>query len=99
MEKLMFKYLNGVYPTAYIYRCKFGEVLYLDDGIVVDNHYHIRRGEVVVQLVSLFSCDERYAYDVFDSWQATLPVYSRLGNSTNDNVLVPLKTVCNSTVS
>ena len=52
MEKLMFKYLNGVYPTAYIYRCKFGEVLYLDNGIVVDNHYHMRRREVVVQLVS-----------------------------------------------
>ena len=99
MEKLMFKYLNGSYPTAYIWRSKFGELIYLNNNIVLDKHLHLRRVEVVVQLVSLFSCDERYAYDVFDSWQASLPVYSRLGNSTNDNILVPLETVCNSTVS
>lgn len=97
MEKLMFKYLNGVYPTAYIYRCKFGEVLYLDDGIVVDNHYHIRRGEVVTRLVSLFTCEESYANDVFDNWRASRPVYVRSVNSTNNTVLVPLETVCNST--
>ena len=98
MEKLMFKYLNGVYPTAYIYRCKFGEVLYLDDGMVVDNHYHIRRREVVVQLVSLFTCEESYADYVFDNWRASRPVYVRSVNSTNDDVLVPLTYELNTTV-
>lgn len=98
MEKLMFKYLNGVYPTAYIYRCKFGEVLYLDDGIVVDNHYHIRRGEVVTRLVSLFTCEESYADYVFDNWRASRPVYVRSVNSTNDDVLVPITYELNTTV-
>ena len=98
MEKLMFKYLNGVYPTAYIYRCKFGEVLYLDDGMVVDNHYHIRRREVVVQLVSLFTCEESYADYVFDNWRASRPVYVRSVNSTNDDVLVPITYELNTTV-
>ena len=99
MEKLILTYLNVTYPNVYTYRSKFGDILYLNNNSVLDKHLHLRRVEVVVQLVSLFSCDERYAYDVFDSWQASLPVYSRLGNSTNDNVLVPLETVCNSTVS
>jgi len=94
----MFKYLNGVYPTAYIYRCKFGEVLYLDDGMVVDNHYHIRRREVVVQLVSLFTCEESYADYVFDNWRASRPVYVRSVNSTNDDVLVPITYELNTTV-
>ena len=94
----MFKYLNGVYPTAYIYRCKFGEVLYLDDGMVVDNHYHIRRREVVTRLVSLFTCEESYADYVFDNWRASRPVYVRSVNSTNDDVLVPLTTELNTTV-
>ena len=98
MEKLMFRYLNGVYPTAYIYRCKFGEVLYLDDGMVVDNHYHIRRREVVVQLVSLFTCEESYANYVFDNWRASRPVYVRSVNSTNDDVLVPITYELNTTV-
>ena len=98
MEKLMFKYLNGVYPTAYIYRCKFGEVLYLDDGMVVDNHYHIRRREVVVQLVSLFTCEESYADYVFDNWRASRPVYVRSVNSTNDDVLVLITYELNTTV-
>ena len=98
MEKLIFKYLNGVYPTAYIYRCKFGELIYLNNNIVIDNHLHIRRVEVVVQLVSLFSCGEGYASDVFDSWQATLPAYVRSMNSTNDAVLIPLTYEPNTTV-
>lgn len=94
----MISYLNVTYPTAYIYRCKFGEVLYLDNGIVVDNHYHIRRGEAVTRLISLFTCEESYANYVFDNWRASRPVYVRSVNSTNNTVLVPLKTECNTTV-
>jgi hypothetical protein len=93
----MFKYLNGAYPTAYIWRSKFGELIYLNNNIVPNNHLHLRRVEVVIQLVSLFSCDEWYAYDVFDSWQASLPVYVRVTNATNKDVLVPLETECNTT--
>ena len=95
----MFKYLNGSYPTAYVWRSKFGELIYLNNNIVLDKHLHLRRVEVVVQLVSLFTCEESYANYVFDNWMASRPVYVRSVNSTNDNVLVPLKTVCNSTVS
>ena len=52
---------------------------------------------VVAQLVLLFSCDELDAYDVFDSWRAIRPVYVRVVNSTNEDVLVPLETEYNLT--
>jgi hypothetical protein len=98
MEKLILAYLNVTYPNVYTYRCKFGDILYLNNNSVFDNHLHIKRVNVVAQLVLLFSCDELDAYDVFDSWRDSRPVYVRVVNSTNDAVLVPLETVCNSTV-
>jgi hypothetical protein len=97
MKKLMFKYLNVTYPNVYTYRCKFGDILYLNNNSVFDNHLHIKRVNVVAQLVLLFSCNELDAYDVFDSWRASRPVYVRVTNATNEDVLVPLETECNTT--
>jgi len=95
MEKLMFKYLNESNPCAYIYRCKFGDALYDKKG--TDFAHNIYRGTILKQLMSLFCCDESYANTVYNNWRASLPVYVRIMNSTNEHVIIPLETECNST--
>ena len=60
-------------------------------------HNNIYRGTILKQLMSLFCCDESYANNVYNNWRASLPVYVRVMNATNDNVIVPLETECNST--
>jgi hypothetical protein len=97
MKKLMFLYLNEAYPGVYTYRCKFGDVLYDGVGQMIKG-CHTNRSDVVKKLTLLFSCDELDAYDVFDSWSASRPVYVGVNNSTNETVLVPLETECNTTV-
>ena len=92
----MFKYLNKSHPSAYIYRSKFGDVLYDKQGNDFE-HNNIYRGTILKQLMSLFCCDESYANNVYNNWRASLPVYVRVMNATNDNVIVPLETECNST--
>jgi hypothetical protein len=97
MKKLMLIYLNESYPNVYIYRCKFGDALYDDIGHMCVGR-HVGRSDIAKKLTSLFSCDELYSYDVFDSWSASRPLYVGVKNSTNEYVLVPLKTECNTTV-
>ena len=92
----MFIYLNESYPDVYIYRCKFGDVLY-DDVSQMIKGCHISRSDVVKKLTLLFSCEELDAYDVFDNWKASRPVYVAVTNSTNETVLAPLKTELNTT--
>ena len=94
MEKLILTYLNQSYPSAYIYRSKFGDVLYINQFTLVSWDSFVLR-----QLMLLFSCDISYATNVFDNWKASLCVYVMFTNATNDKVLVPFKTECNSTVS
>jgi hypothetical protein len=96
MEKLMFKYLNESNPCAYIYRCKFGDALY--DNQIGDFAHSIYRGTILKQLMSLFCCDESYANNVYNNWRASLPVYVRVMNATNEHVIIPLETECNTTV-
>jgi hypothetical protein len=98
VKKLMFIYLNESYPNVYIYRCKFGDALYNIVGQMGEGR-HVSRRDIAKKLTLLFSCDESDSYDVFDSWSASRPVYVRLKSSTNETVLVPLVTECNSTVS
>ena len=95
----MFKYLNESHPSAYIYRTKFGDLLYDKQGsdFAVTREVSLKVN-IVNQLKTLFSCDDLYATDVFDNWKANLRVYVRLESSTNETVLVPLETECNTTV-
>ena len=93
----MFIYLNESYPDVYTYRCKFGDVLYDGVGQMIKG-CHISRSDVVKKLTLLFSCEESDSYDVFNSWSASRPVYVAVTNSTNETVLAPLKTECNTTV-
>jgi hypothetical protein len=59
---------------------------------------HVSGTDIANKLTLLFSCEESDAYDVFDSWSASRPVYVGVKNSTNEYVLIPLKTECNTTV-
>ena len=83
----MFLYLNEAYPGVYTYRRKFGDVLYDGVGQMIKG-CHTNRSDVVKKLTLLFSCDELDAYDVFDNWKASRPVYVSVINSTNETVKV-----------
>jgi hypothetical protein len=98
MEKLMFKYLNESHTSAYILRTKFGDLLYDNQGsdFAITRQVPLK-GTIVNQLKTLFSCDESYATNVFNNWKASLHVYVMIMNATNDSVIVPLETECNST--
>lgn len=94
MEKLMFTYLCETYPDAYTYRSKFGDVLYVSN----EHHLHYTTLNVVNQLILLFCCSGYDAKSVFENWKASRPVFVRAVNSTNEVVLLPLETECNTTV-
>lgn len=98
MEKLMISYLNVTYPNVYTYRTKFGDILYDKNNHVYASHLHIKRLNTVNQLMLLFCCSGLDADNAFESWKASRPVFVRFLNSTNESVLVPLKTECNTTV-
>lgn len=95
MEKLMMTYLCETYPNAFMYRCKFGELLYMSPTY----HLHLAHATMVNQLISLFCCSWMDAEITFDKWKTSRPVMVRIVNSTNENVLVQLETECNTTAS
>jgi len=97
VKKLMFIYLNVTYPDVYTYRCKFGDILY-NNVSQMGSGRHVSGRDIANKLTLLFSCEESDSYDVFDSWSASRPVYVGVKNSTNEYVLVPLETECNTTV-
>ena len=94
----MMTYLCETYPDAYTYRSKFGDILYDKNNGVYDMSLHVKRLKVVNQLVSLFCCSGYDAKSVFESWKASRPIFVRVVNSTNEVVLLPLETECNTTV-
>jgi hypothetical protein len=94
----MFIYLNESYPNVYIYRCKFGDVLYDGLGQMTIGR-HASRSDIAKKLTTLFSCDELDSYDVYDSWSASRPVYVGIKNATNENVLVPYESETQLTIS
>ena len=103
MEKLMISYLNISYPKAYVYKSKFGNLMYnMDKELhferMIYTTYEVRRIKVVEQLESLFSCSNYLAELVYHNWLSSRPIYECLINSTNENILVPVKTVTNTTV-
>ena len=103
MRKLMLLYLNTTYPKAYVYKCKFGSLVYIMDETkcyrLKDNSKsHINRLPNIDKLMDLFCCDKNIAGMIYDNWFDSLPVYVMGKNSTYKDVLVPLETECNSTV-
>jgi hypothetical protein len=104
MEKLMHLYLKTTYPNAYVYKCKFGSLIYTMDETnrfrLKDNtKFHINKMPTMDKLMDLFCCDKNVAGYVYNNWFESLPKYVMGKNSTNEDVLVPLQTKCNSTVS
>jgi len=104
VEKLMHLYLKTIYPKAYVYKSKFGSLIYnMDEAtsfcLKFNTKFHINKKSVVNQLMHLFCCDENVAENVYYNWFESLPVYVMGKNLTCEDVLVPLVTECNSTVS
>ena len=102
MYKLMHLYLNTIYPKAYVYKSKFGCLIYIMDEtksyrLNANTKFHINKMPTMDKLMDLFCCDKNFAKYVYDNWFESLPVYVMGKNSTNEDVLVPLETECNLT--
>ena len=90
----MFTYLCETYPDAFTYRSKFGDVLYVSKEYA----HHFTYLYVTSQLVTLFCCSGYDADNAYETWKASRPIFVPVVNSTNEVVLLPLETECNTTV-
>ena len=102
MKKLMHLYLNTTYPKAYVYKCKFGCLIYNMDETTYcrlkdNSNFHINRVPTMNKLMDLFCCNENVAQYVYGNWFESLPTYVMGKNTTNEDVLVPLETEYNLT--
>ena len=102
MEKLMLLYLRTTYPKAYVYKSKFGCLIYIMDEtkcfrLNANTKFHINKMPTMDKLMDLFCCDKNVAEYVYDNWFESLPKYIMGKNSTYEDVLVPLETECNLT--
>ena len=96
MKKFVFEYLNTTYPNAYIKKTKFGNLLcgYNEN----DNNWLYVRKHMLDTIMLLFGCNFLTADDYIIEWCETRPVFVSVMNSTNDEVLVPVKEEINTTV-
>lgn len=102
MEKLMHLYLKTTYPKAYVYKCKFGSIIYNMDEpncfrLKDNTTFQIMRKPTMDKLMDLFCCNENVAQYVYGNWFESLPKYVMGKNSTNKDVLLPYQTECNTT--
>ena len=84
----MFRFLNTLRPNLYIIRTKFGDVpqYYKDSNYaIVDVKY-----KDIDKLCNTFGISKEDGVIVYNNWLNSRPVYTRLKNSTNDSVLVPV---------
>ena len=95
-------YLKTTYPKAYVYKSKFGCLIYnMDENTYCrlnDNtKFQIMRNPTMNKLINLFCCNENVAQYVYGNWFESLPKYVMGKNTTNEDVLVPLETEYNLT--
>lgn len=100
----MHLYLKTIYPKAYVYKSKFGSLIYIMDEtkyyrLNANTMFHINKMPTMDKLMDLFCCDKNFAAYAYDNWFVSLPKYVMGKNSTNEDVLVPLETTYNTTVS
>lgn len=99
MKKLIFEYLNTAYPNTYIKKTRFGNLLcgYSESDSGWTRWLEIREnmGKTVMKL---FSCNLKISDDTIKEWCETRPVFESVINSTNDEVLVPVRIELNTTV-
>lgn len=72
MEKLIFKYLNCMYPKTYRKLTKFGYVIYGYNGTNTDWIYV--RNNMVNTIMTLFSCNWITADDTINKWIDTTKI-------------------------
>jgi hypothetical protein len=88
MKNTMFRFLNTLHPELYCIRTKFGDVpqYYKDRNYaIVDVKY-----KDIDKLCNTFGISKEDGVIVYNNWLNSRPVYTRLKNSTNDSVLVPV---------
>jgi hypothetical protein len=82
MEKMIWKYLDELYPNCYRKRTKFGLCATDEMG----KPFHLLGVSKNVSLV--FSCPREYTIAVVADWCSSLPAYTNIPNSTNHDVLI-----------
>ena len=81
MNKVMYDFLDSLYPTFFVHETKFGNALKYDGGLIFSA---INKWDAMDSLCQFFSLTLPESDEVFESWVKTKPVYVRLGNSTTD---------------
>lgn len=95
----MLQYLKTSYPNAYVYKTKFGNLIYNMDKerhfeMMTYSNLSLNRNKVVEQLQNLFCCSDYLADTVYHNWWYSIPMYERMDSTTNTEVLVPVKRGC-----
>ena len=81
MTKVIFKFLDTKYPTAYVKKTIFGNLtMYGDD--------HVSTHGLTVELCKWFDVTQEFARHTIKSWESTLPMVVSIRNSTNPDVWV-----------
>jgi len=82
MDKLMWKYLDTLYPNSYRRETKFGLLT------IFGNNGNTTAVEALSRLSKMFSCSELEATILIKKWIDSRPIGKPIPNSTNPNVLV-----------
>ena len=90
MRKVIFKFLDTKYPTAFVKQTIFGNLtMYGDD--------YISTNRLSVELCRWFDITHEFARYTIQTWESTLPVVVSIRNSTNPDVWVADAVVFNTT--
>jgi hypothetical protein len=90
MTKVIFKFLNTKYPTAYVNKTIFGNLtMYGED--------YVSTHGLSAELCKWFDVTQEFARHTIKSWESTLPMVVSIRNSTNPDVWVADAVVFNTT--
>jgi hypothetical protein len=90
MSKVIFKFLDTKYPTAFVKQTIFGNLTTYGDDYISTNR-------LSVELCRWFDITHEFARHTIQTWESTLPVVVSMRNSTNPDVWVTDNVVVNST--
>ena len=90
MTKVIFKFLDTKYPTAYVKKTIFGNLTMYGDE-------HVSTHGLTVELCKWFDVTHEFARHTIQTWESTLPVVVSIRNSTNPDVWVADNVVVNTT--
>jgi hypothetical protein len=91
MKKIVFDFLDTLYPNAFVKKTIFGDLTTYGDEWVVSM-------DVCSGLCRWFGISHETAMNYLTEWQYTLPVVVSIRNSTNPSVLISETLVVNPTL-